>query len=196
MTNTAVTGYPDNFFIELYYGVVELAEWTEGDVVQIDPGGTGVITAVMTSNFEFPTGEDETRKIEASSDSPMYVVAVDDGARVVSEDELEEGSFEGDSKDPKKLAQKAELTDVYSQLEDPYSVEELANIPGVDDPEVGFASLPDGWTRSSVLQAWASLGGTFTSCRTDMAGEISRPSNFCAAMKDELLMTEKWRNSF
>lgn len=76
------------------------------------------------------------------------------------------------------------------------SYEELVNIRGVDDPHVGFDELPNGWTRKSVLQAWASLGGTFTSCRADMAGEIRSPDRFCAALKDEVLRTELWRNRF
>lgn len=74
--------------------------------------------------------------------------------------------------------------------------EELVNIRGVDDPHVGFDSLPEGWTRKSVLQAWASLGGTWTSCRADMTGEIRSPKRFCAALKDEVLRTELWRNRF
>lgn len=84
-----------------------------------------------------------------------------------------------------------------TELQD-WSAEELANIPGVDDPEVGFASEPDGWTRKSFLQAWASLGGMWRTCYARMIREMGPnfAKRWCAAMKDEVLGTEEWRNSF
>lgn len=128
--------------------------------------------------------------------------------------------------DATKLARQAEEAAVYDYMDDPegsaealrvakreyildrheaaladreaaqMSYEELVSVPGVDDPGVGFDSLPDGWTRATVLDAWASLGGTFTTCRAEMTGEIRSPSRFCAAFKDEVLRTELWRNRF
>ena len=76
--------------------------------------------------------------------------------------------------------------------------EELVNIRGVDDPHVGFDELPPGWTRKSVLQAWASLGATW---RTAYARMIrSMGPNFAkrwvSALKDEVLRTEEWRGKF
>lgn len=198
MTNFEFTEYPENFFSELGTAVAELAKFSEGDVVSIGgSGGTGVVGGVMTENFEFPTGsgEDDLEEVEASSDSPVYIVATKSGMRAVSEDSLEKGSFNGDQINTKKLTD-AELGSAYDRLEDPYSTAELLNMPGVDDPEVGFSSLPKGWDRTSVLKAWAALGGSFTTCRTEMAGDISRPTNFCAALKDEVYMTERWRNRF
>jgi hypothetical protein len=76
------------------------------------------------------------------------------------------------------------------------NTEELVNIRGVDDPGVGFDELPDGWDRTSVLDAWASLGGMFRTCRAQMVGEIRSPDRFCAALKDEVLGTELWRSRF
>ncbi|AGM11338.1 hypothetical protein M199_gp008 [Halogranum tailed virus 1] len=77
-------------------------------------------------------------------------------------------------------------------------LEELLNIPGVDDPEVGFASDPEGWTRKSYLQAWATVGATWRSCYARMLRHFgSRMSKrWCAALKDEVLGTERWRNRF
>lgn len=76
------------------------------------------------------------------------------------------------------------------------SVEQLINIRGVDDPGVGFDELPDGWTRKSVLQAWASLGGTWSTCYPRMIREFgpNGAKRFCAALKDEVYGTERWRN--
>jgi len=196
--NFEISEYPEDFFTELDYTIAELAQFSEGDVVDISgDGGTGVITGVMTSTFEFPvgSGDDDLEEVEASSDSPVYIVADENGVRAVSEDEVSEGSFDGDSPDTKELSN-AELGSAYQHMDDPYSTAELLNIPGVDDPEVGFSELPEGWTRKSVLQAWASLGGSFTTCRADMAGEIRSPTRWCAALKDEVLQTERWRNRF
>lgn len=200
--------------------------YSEGNRVKT-PDGLGVVTGVLTSDFEFPTskpdeGEDEpdTKTISASSDSPAYIVALLDGGhaafRASDLSEYEGEQFSDKSEDPKKLASEAELAEVYSYTDNPHdyaelqkakerllcdkhdvdTVEELLNVPGVDDPEVGFSDLPDGWDRASVLDAWASLGGQFRTCRTEMVGEIRSPSRFCAALKDEVLQTELWRNRF
>ena len=78
------------------------------------------------------------------------------------------------------------------------SSEELQNIPGVDDPHVGFNRLPPGWTRKSVLQAWASLGGMWRTCYPRMI-RVRGPNfakRWCAALKDEVLRTEEWRGKF
>jgi len=78
------------------------------------------------------------------------------------------------------------------------SAEELVNIPGVDDPNVGFDELPPGWTRKSVLQAWASLGGMWRTCFPRMI-RVRGPNfsrRWCSAMKDEVLRTEEWRGKF
>jgi hypothetical protein len=201
-------------------------EYTEGNRVET-PEGSGLVVGVLTSDFEFPTGqpededdEPETEEVSASSDSPAYVVALADGGNgVFKAEDLEE--FEGESfsdkdADAKDLAGKAEMAEVYQYTDEPHdyaelqrakkrmlrdkhdndNVEELLNIRGVDDPGVGFDDLPDGWNRATVLDAWTSLGGTFTTCRADMVGEIRSPTRFCAAFKDEVLQTELWRNRF
>jgi len=78
------------------------------------------------------------------------------------------------------------------------SAEELVNIRGVDDPHVGFDELPPGWTRKSVLQAWASVGGTWRTCFARMV-RVRGPNfakRWCSALKDEVLRTEEWRGKF
>lgn len=76
--------------------------------------------------------------------------------------------------------------------------EELVNIRGVDDPHVGFDELPPGWTRKSVLQAWASLGGMWRTCFARMVRSFGPnfAKRWCAALKDEVLRTEEWRGKF
>jgi len=71
------------------------------------------------------------------------------------------------------------------------------NIPGADDPHVGFDSLPDGWDRSTVLEVWTKVGGSFTSCKAKFMGEEGwsdrKSDRFCAALKDEVRQSEEWR---
>jgi len=51
----------------------------------------------------------------------------------------------------------------------------------------------DGWDQSSVWEAFLSLGGQQSTCSTRMAGELRNPDAFCAALKDEALGTDLWR---
>lgn len=51
----------------------------------------------------------------------------------------------------------------------------------------------DGWTQASVWDAFLSVGGTFSTCVTEMTGELRNPQGFCAALKDEALGTDLWR---
>jgi len=78
------------------------------------------------------------------------------------------------------------------------SPEELLNIPGVDDPEVGFASDPNGWDRTSYLDAWATVGGMWRTCYPRMIRHFgpNLAKRWCAALKDEVLGTEEWRGDF
>ena len=76
--------------------------------------------------------------------------------------------------------------------------EELQNIRGVDDPHIGFNRMPNGWTRKSVLQAWASLGAMWRTCYPRMIRVFGAfgAKRWCAALKDEVLRTENWRGKF
>ena len=71
------------------------------------------------------------------------------------------------------------------------------NIPGADDPHVGFQRLPDGWDRSTVLEVWTKVGGSVTSCKAKFMGEEGwsdrKSDRFCAALKDEVRQSEEWR---
>jgi uncharacterized protein with gpF-like domain len=166
------------------HAAVQKDSFSGGDVVEYADGNLGVVLEVMTSDFTWPQGDDDEIDVEASSDDPAYIVARETGgAKIFRADELSPGSFDGDAPDLGELAGDE-------------AAASKANIPGVDDPEVGFSSLPDGWTRKSVLQAYASLGGSWTSCVADMQGEIRSPKRFCSALKDEVFGTERWRGRF
>jgi len=201
-----------------------MPKFSESDRVET-PDGPALVLDTKTSNFEMPVdvddeGETVTEEVEASSDTPVYIVGLLEGGNAAY-DEEQVSSYEGtfsdkEDADPGDLAGKAEMAEVYSFTDKPYdmeelqaakerllcsrhgvdNVEELVNIPGVDDPGVGFDSLPEGWNRASVLDAWTSLGASFRTCRADMVGEIRSPTRFCAALKDEVFQTELWRNRF
>jgi len=235
----------------------ELQEFDLGEIVEV-PDGVGIIAAMAEETFEYPAGsadrierieeegEDiEMEEVEASSDDPVYIVALQSGGSgAVTADEIDgDASLEGD--DGAEITDFTEVTDkggagklapVYAYCDDPNSraelekakrkyihethaselgeyvdnnhatlatleempVEELVNIRGVDDPHVGFDSRPDGWTRKSVLQAWASLGGMWRTCYARMVREMGPnfAKRWCSAMKDEVLRTENWRGKF
>lgn len=206
-------GKPDNLSEEviarLSVGDVTLPDqeeaskhsYKEGDIVNVD-GGLGVVSGKFQQAFEWDGTE-----YEATAQKPLYVVALVKGGSGIYKPgdlSLHDGSIvESKDADPKKLAEDSKLADFYSLMDDPEDIdeyrglyEELANIPGVDDPEVGFAKLPKGWSRKSVLQAWASLGGTWRSCFAKMSKKKGSKfaKRWCSAMKDEVLGTESWRS--
>lgn len=81
------------------------------------------------------------------------------------------------------------------------SYEELIDVPGVDDPGVGFDSWPDSWVEADeparliALRAWASMGGTWRGCFREMSTNMTprRARRFCSSFKDTIYGTEQWR---
>jgi len=145
--------------------------YSEGDVVQT-PQGVGVVVEVRTKSFEGKDGE-----VDASESSPTYVVGLKDervGVGFYSASELSEGEIE---------------TDVANPVEDAGKVS--ANNAGVTANDW---SMPESWrdadtpARLILLDAWASMGGTFTKARQELGS-----ARLAAAMKDEVLQWEGWR---
>jgi len=163
-------------------GVEALAEFSEGDWVDT-PDGKGVAGEPITDG----TVDD----MEASSDEPVYPVALLEAAEGPSfyrESDL--SSTDG-----------PEIEDVDEPEED---VEAMAEIASAVDPEddaealvFGEFSYPDSWEESStpnraiLLDAWSSMGGTFTGCRSEGLGK-----RLCASMKDAVWMTHDWRGGW
>lgn len=147
-----------------------------GDVVAT-PDGRGVVAAVLSEQFEFPQGDDETTSVDASDDSPAYVVGLDDpGSAVYRASVLEETDLDHDTPDVQGSAE----TELVNE-----------NVDGLDD-------LPEGWDRESVLEYWSSIGGSWESAVDDLTDEFGddRAKQLASAMKDEVLRTERWRNRF
>jgi len=129
--------------------------------------------------------------MEASSDDPVYPVALLEGGNgptFYHESDL--SSTEG-----------PEVEGVDEPAED---VEAMAEIASAVDPEdeaealvFGEFNYPDSWEESStpnraiLLDAWSSMGGTFTGCRSEGLGR-----RLCASMKDAVWMTHDWRGGW
>lgn len=213
------------------------AAYEEGQIVEHENEGAGVIAAVITSDTEWEPTDGDVVEIDASEDNPVYVVALMDGGSVPAEaSDLEDGPDElpGDGVDLDK-SDEVEMAPVYEYCDDPskmselldakrthilknnkaelasyadsdevtdtyvawhsMDVDELLNIPGVDDPEVGFASDPNGWDRTSYLDAWVTVGASWYSCYARMLRHFGprMTKRWCSALKDEILGTEEWR---
>lgn len=151
--------------------------YATGDVVAT-PDGPGVVTAVLTEDFEFPRGADDVEVVTASDDRPAYVVGLEDpGAAVYRASNLQATCLD--------------------QADHP-SVDGEAETPVVDESVDGLDELPEGWDRESVLEYWEEIGGEWEACVDGLTDEFSedRAERLCAAMKDELLRTQRWRNRF
>lgn len=150
--------------------------YDEGDVIAT-PDGRGVVAAVLTDDFEFPTGEDGVTDVDARDDRPAHVVGLEEvGSAVYRAGAIESTDFDAD--DP---------------TTDGDRVAGILNgdVDGLDD-------LPQGWDRESVLEYWSSVGGSWESAVDDLREEFDedRAKRLASAMKDELLRTERWRNRF
>lgn len=148
-----------------------------GDIVAT-PDGPGVVTAVLTRDFEFPQGKDELNEVSASDDQPGYVVGLKDpGAAVYRASNLEAASLDE---------------------EDHPSTDGEAETAIVDESVDGLDDLPEGWDRESILEYWEEIGGEWEECVEGLTDEFSedRAERLCSSMKDELLRTKRWRNRF
>jgi len=172
----------ETLFRETYLDTLADTRYSEGDEVDT-PDGVGVVVEVRTENFEGPDGE-----IEASEDSPAYVVGTEDGVGFFTASELSEGAIEVEGVD--------EPQDTLSAWVDIVAAEGR-----LDTLQDGRFDYPESWEESEtpnrliLLKAWAGLGGRFTTCVREMRGELTgSPDRFCASMKDRVLGGwEGWR---
>jgi len=145
----------------------------EGDVVQ-SPQGLGVVSGVETEPFEGKNGE-----VDASSDSPTYIVALKDarvGVGFYTASELDSAEMPDTGVDDPTAALSATLTDGDADLVDT------------------TFDIPESWQESDkpdrliLLDAWSSMGGTFRGARKELGS-----NRLAASMKDRVLGWEGWR---
>jgi hypothetical protein len=166
-------------------GVDALAtQYSEGDTVQT-PQGIGVVADIITSGFEDDSGEER----EASDNSPLYAVLLQDG-RVMSE--FYKASQLSDAELPE--------TDVENPTEELEAMMDIHN--GIEDDEAEALRFewPQSWVDSDTparviaLKAFAGMGGSFDGCEDEMRGNISGdPADFCADFMDRLVGHPYWR---
>lgn len=153
------------------------ADFGQGDVVEYDTDGhLGVITARKSESFTVPVGDDDEREVEASSDSPVYVVARQTGGfGTFQSSDLSSGSIPDDEQGDTQ-----EIVDHHKSA---------------DTAKAGWNTLPPGWSRLTLLDAWSSMNGQFNCGGGCCMGEI-HDAEVCASMKDEVLGTTRWRGRF
>lgn len=111
------------------------------------PDGRGVVVAALTNDFELPQGSEETVAVDASDDTPAYVVALEGPGSTVyrasalrAADFTDEGDGDGaDDEAPDPDGSRG--TDVVD-----------GEVDGLDDPS-------DGWDRDGVPSFRSSVGG-------------------------------------
>lgn len=174
--------------------------YSEGDKVETDSGTRGVVVEIYTEPFDGPDGDE----VDASDSSPAYVIATEDGAEAVTASNLNASEWSTDRDNPDdELAKDIAASDLTARL----AAHETDFVEtGSLSASVTDWDYPESWKESEVparlilLDAWASMGGQFDCgggcCKGTMmsSGMGDRASDqFCASMKDRVLMWEGWR---
>jgi len=181
---------------------IEASEDNPVYIVALQSGGSVAVTADEISGdaaLEDDDGADIEDFTEVTDEggeanlSPVYDYCDDPNSRSELEDAKRKYIHENHASELGAYVDENHAT--LATLEE-MPVEELVNIRGVDDPHVGFDELPPGWSRKSVLQAWASLGGMWRTCHARMIRTMGPnfSKRFCSALK--VLRTEEWRGKF
>lgn len=180
---------------------VAATRYSEGDKVLLD-GERALVVEVWTTGGEREGPDGET--LTPSDDSPVYIVATQDGAEAASASDLEGKDWSTGRDNPdEELAQTVAATDLAARLE--AADQDFVDV-GSLDASVTDWDYPESWTESDIparlilLDAWSSMGGQFDCgggcCKGTMmqSGMGDRASDqFCASMKDRVLLWEGWR---
>lgn len=190
--------------------VASLQEFKEGEWVEYSDGQYGGIVGKVDGPVDWPTGEEEVEEVGEDGETVYIVARATGGSKPFTADELDSAErsdvldTEEVPEEPEEDVDNAEMAQVYYRIDNAHDydelqsgLDELLSVPGVDDPGVGFDSWPDSWeeadepARLIALDAWTSMGGTFTGCVSEIGSR-----RICAAFKDEMLGTERWRGRF
>jgi len=164
--------------------------YQEGDIVSTPDRGVGVIAGAVAEDQEAPDDSD-LPDIEASPDSPTYVV--------VTEDESDRGMglYKASDLDATEIETDVDALDSTREMAQAAALSELAP----DDSEVAELdfTMPESWRESDTpsrviaLKAYSGMGGSFDGCVREMRGNVASPDRFCGAFLDEVLGYEAWR---
>jgi len=174
--------------------VTAATRYSDGDKVETSDGTRGVVVEIETEPFDGPSGEE----VDASPSSPAYVVATVDGAEVVTASDLVSSEWSTDIGTPDEKLADDQGADDAAALEAAASLSLEAGVKDFDYPESWKESEKP--NRLILLDAWAGMNGQFSCgggcCKGTMmkSGMGDRASNqFCAALKDRVLLWEGWR---
>jgi len=160
--------------------------YQEGYVVETPDSGVGVIAGAVAEDQTAPEDSD-LPDIEASPDSPTYVVVTEDesqGMSLLKASDLEATEIEAE-------------VDALDTTKEAAAMAELAP----DDSEIAKLdfTMPESWRESDTparviaLKAFAGMGGSFDGCVREMRDAVSNPDAFCGSFLDEVLSYESWR---
>jgi len=166
----------------------ELANrYQEGDVVQTPDSGVGVVAGAVAEDQTAPEDSD-LPDIEASPDSPTYVVVTEDesqGMSLLKASDLEATEIEAE-------------VDALDTTKEAAAMVELA--PDDSDSEIAELdfTMPESWRESDTPARVIALKvmsefGSFDGCTREMRGEVSDPEAFCASFFDSTLNYPYWR---
>jgi len=164
--------------------------YQEGDIVTTPDRGVGVIAGAVAEDQESPDDSD-LPDIEASPDSPTYVVVTeDDGDRGM-------GLYKASDLDATDIETEVDALDSAPETAEAAALGELAPADS-EIAQLDF-TMPESWRESDTparviaLKAFAGMGGSFDGCVREMRGEVRNVEAFCGAFLDEVLGYEAWR---
>ncbi len=169
-------------------------QYEEEDKVNT-PDGRGFVVDVLTEGFDVE-GEE---KVEASEESPTYVVVIEDENKAFGyykADDLEKEDWDSGVEDP--VSDLKEVGDEDRENILKVRIEEV--LAAVRKNQEGHFTWPESWRKSDkparliAMDAWLSMGASgVSSCIRTMRGEVASPERFCADFADRLYQWEYWR---
>jgi hypothetical protein len=148
-----------------------------------------VIAGVITEDKELPDDAPDTEleAIDASEDSPSYVVVTEDedqGMAILKASELESTTIETE-------------VDALDATKEAAAMAELAP-DNSEYAELDF-TMPESWRESDTparviaLKAFQGMGGSHSGCVRELRGSVNDPDELCASFLDTVLGYKYWR---
>lgn len=168
---------PDTGEVRTFYSSADL-DYTPGDVVNT-PRGTGVVSATLVDDFGFPQLGDTEMPVQASEQTPAYIVGFGGRSAPYRGTALSDGNLQR----PRQNSAQA------SALADPIAEHGLK-------PE----AMRINWGKRGLLQWWSDAGGLWRRARQylkrerDVSDDEAR--SLVSKRKDMVLGTNRWRTRF
>jgi len=167
---------------EEFTGAKLASRYEPGEDMVDTPDGTGLVVETITETQEIDDNENLPDRVEASPDSPTYVVIVPEQTPPI-------GLYKAADLE---MAEVSPDVDPVNSLSDEAAEAMASGCAECETAELGDWSPPQSWRNSSTparviaLDAFQSMGGDFDGCVREMRGSVSRPENFCGAFLDHV----------